>query len=154
MERPSRLAILCRIARAAFCLAVHKAVDELRRRRLFWITDIGFIVYWLITAFRIIPPEYLYTDYADPLLVAWNWSFFPLDLFISATGLASLHAYRRGREQWKRWALVSLALTFCSGLQAIAFWIIRLDFNLTWWIPNLYLLLYPCFYIPQLLKRA
>lgn len=49
-------------------------------------------------------------------------------------------------------ALISLTLTFCSGLQAIAFWIIKADYDLMWWIPNLYLLIYPLFFIPKLIK--
>ncbi|PYI54590.1 YvaD family protein [Paenibacillus flagellatus] len=118
----------------------------------FWVTDVGFVLYWLVTALKLIPADYLYSDYRNPVLVAWNWSFFPLDLFISATGFASLYAWKRGSASWERWALLSLALTFCSGLQAISFWSIRLDFDVSWWIPNLYLLLYPCFYIPALIK--
>jgi hypothetical protein len=44
--------------------------------------DIGFIAYWLITLLHLIPGEYLFQDYNNPILVAWNWSFLPLDLFI------------------------------------------------------------------------
>jgi hypothetical protein len=44
---------------------------------LFLFTDIGFILYWVITALALIPKEYLYQDYTNELLVAWNWSFFP-----------------------------------------------------------------------------
>lgn len=123
-------------------------------RWFFLVTDIGFIVYWVITAVHLIPKEYLFKDYDNPILMAWNWSFLPLDLFISATGLASLYFYRRNRPEWRSLALVSLVLTFCSGLQAIAFWVIRNDFNLSWWVPNLFLLLYPLFYIPGFAKRA
>ena len=65
----------------------------------FLITDIGFILYWLITLLHLIPPEYLFQDYTNPILTAWNWSFLPLDLFVSATGLTSLFLYRRGDER-------------------------------------------------------
>ena len=41
----------------------------------FWFTDIAFIVYWLITALHLIPPEFLFQDYTNPILRAWNWSF-------------------------------------------------------------------------------
>ncbi|MGE7941822.1 DUF5360 family protein [Lysinibacillus xylanilyticus] len=51
----------------------------------------------------------------------------------------------------RNFALLSLALTFCSGLQAIAFWTIKLDFDFMWWIPNLFLLLYPLYFIPKLI---
>ena len=117
----------------------------------FIITDVGFIVYWLITALRLIPEAYLFKDYHDPLLVAWNWSFLPLDLAISATGLSSLWLYRRSDQMWQPVALISLVLTFCSGLQAITFWTVRADFDLTWWLANGYLLVYPLFFIPRLL---
>ena len=66
----------------------------------------------------------------------------------------SLFVYtNRNDESWKKWALISLVLTFTSGLQAIAFWAIRLDFNLTWWLFNGFLLIYPLFYIPKFLKK-
>jgi len=118
----------------------------------FLITDIGFILYWGITILGLIPQEYLYQDYTNQLLVTWNWSFFPLDILISITGFISLHLLRKKNDRWKLAALISLILTFCSGLQAIAFWTIKLDFDISWWIPNLYLLIYPLFFIPSLLK--
>jgi Family of unknown function (DUF5360) len=118
----------------------------------FWFTDLGFIVYWLITALHLIPAQYLFQDYTNPILTAWNWSFLPLDLMVSISGLATLWAYNQKLELWRSTALISLALTFSSGLNAIAFWIIRADFDPTWWIPNLYLLIYPLFFIPKLLK--
>ncbi len=122
--------------------------------KLFFVfTDIGFILYWIVTLFHIIPKEYLFNDYSNPILVAWNFSFLPLDLLISFTGLSSLFLYRKGIEYWNQVALVSLVLTFCSGLQAIVFWIIRLDFDLTWWLPNLFLLVYPMFFIPRMILK-
>ncbi|MFC5403213.1 DUF5360 family protein [Cohnella soli] len=123
-------------------------------RWFFWFTDIAFVCYWLITALKWIPEQYLYLDYKNPILYAWNWSFFPLDLFISLTGFYSLRFMHKGDNAWQRWALVSLVLTFCSGLQAVAYWTVRLEFDLQWWIPNLYLLIYPLFYIPRLLRSA
>ncbi|CAM5781472.1 MULTISPECIES: DUF5360 family protein [Brevibacillus] len=114
-------------------------------RPFFWLTDVGFLVYWSIVFLEWLPPEYLYPDYANPLMVAWNLSFFPLDLFISITGLTSLYFYHANRN-WRPMAQVSLVLTFCSGLQAIAFWGFKGDFDPAWWLPNLYLLLYPLFF--------
>jgi Family of unknown function (DUF5360) len=119
----------------------------------FLAVDIGFIAYWLITLLHLIPGEYLFQDYNNPILVAWNWSFLPLDLFISATGLSSLYLWRKQNPAWAPLALISLVLTSCSGLQAIAFWIIRRDFDPLWWGPNLILLVYPLFFIPGILKR-
>lgn len=120
-------------------------------RYFFLLTDIGFILYWLITLLLLIPNEYLFQDYQNPILVAWNWSFLPLDLFVSATGLGSLYLWKKQDKRWHKLALMSLVLTFCSGLQAIAFWVIRGDFDLSWWIPNLFLLLYPIPFVWKML---
>ncbi|TGL61602.1 DUF5360 family protein [Leptospira sarikeiensis] len=119
---------------------------------LFLITDIGFILYWSITLLHVIPSEYLFKDYENPILQAWNWSFLPLDLFISFTGFYSLFLSKQGNIHWKQFTILSLALTFASGLQAISFWTISFDYNLSWWIPNLYLLIYPLYYIPKLIR--
>lgn len=123
-----------------------------RLKPFFLITDIGFILYWLITLAHIIPASLLFKDYTDPVLVAWNWSFLPLDMAISLSGLLSLYFFRRKKVSWKNLALISLVLTFCSGLQAIAFWTIRLDFDLLWWLPNLYLLIYPLFFMAPVVR--
>ncbi len=120
----------------------------------FLLTDFGFIAYWLITVLHLVPEIYLYKDYHNPLLVAWNWSFLPLDLCVSATGLISVYLYKQKNLLWQPVALVSLVLTLCSGLQALAFWSIRGDLDLSWWLPNTYLLTYPLFFITNLLKRA
>lgn len=117
-------------------------------------TDIGFLFYWTVTFLEWIPKQYLYQDYSNELLVAWNLSFIPLDLLISATGLISISCYNRQKEVWSTLCLISLVLTFCSGLQAIAFWAIRLDFDLAWWIPNLFLMIYPLFFFPSVMKKG
>ena len=117
----------------------------------FLITDLGFIAYWLITALHIIPDIYLFKDYHNSLLIAWNWSFLPLDLCISATGLTSVYLYQLKNQHWRPIALISLVLTVCSGLQALTFWSIRMDLDLAWWLPNVYLLVYPLFFLPHLL---
>ncbi|MFN8439259.1 MAG: DUF5360 family protein [Caldilineaceae bacterium] len=114
---------------------------------LFWVVDLGFVLYWLITLLHLIPPSFLFKDYDNPILSAWNWSFLPLDLLISTTGMLSLWRFQRHDPQWRSFALISLVLTFCSGLQAIAYWGIRGDFDPFWWGPNLFLLLYPLFFI-------
>lgn len=122
-------------------------------RVFFLITDIGFILYWVITLIGVIPASYLFKDYHNPILSAWNWSFLPLDLMISATGLWSLRLMSKDETRWKNLALISLTLTFCSGLMALSFWTIRRDFDLSWWLPNLYLMLYPIYYILILSKQ-
>jgi len=118
-------------------------------RYFFLVTDIGFLLYWLSTLLHLIPSAYLFKDYGNPLLVAWNWSFLPLDMAISATGLTALVLHRRGQGSYRSLALISLVLTSCSGLQALSFWAIRGDFDLGWWVPNLYLLLYPLFFLHE-----
>lgn len=119
-------------------------------KTLMLITDVGFIVYWLITVAHVIPPEMLFRDYSNPLMIYWNWSFLPLDLFISFTGLLVLWLMRQKRSAWRRLAIVSLTFTSVSGLQAIAFWAIAGDFDIWWWGPNLFLLIYPWFFLPYL----
>jgi Family of unknown function (DUF5360) len=119
----------------------------------FIFVDWAFIIYWLITAFEWIPAEYLYNDYKNPILVNWNWSFFPLDIFVSMTGFYSIYLSNRGDQKWQVFALISLVLTSVSGLQAISYWVLAKDFDPTWWIPNLLLLIYPIFFIPGIVRR-
>lgn len=119
----------------------------------FLLVDIGFIAYWSITALHLLPPQYLYNDYANPILVNWNWSFFPLDIFISATGLYSIYLHSKQNDLWKKIALISLVLTCVSGLQAVSYWTLSGERDLTWWIPNLFLLVYPLFFIPKLIRE-
>ncbi|MBU3699607.1 MAG: hypothetical protein FGM33_06290 [Candidatus Kapabacteria bacterium] len=123
-------------------------------RYLFLFVDIGFIVYWFITALHLIPAEFVYNDYANPILVNWNWSFFPLDLLVSATGLYSIWLSRRKDVRWRSFALISLVLTSTSGLQAISYWVLAGEFDPTWWTPNLFLLVYPLFFIPRLIDDS
>jgi hypothetical protein len=131
-----------------------KPKSEFKILKIFFlVTDIGFILYWLITLLHIIPAEYLFKDYNNPILVAWNWSFLPLDLSISLTGITTLILFVKKSPVWKLTAIISLVLTFCSGLQAISFWAMRLDFDPLWWGANLYLLIYPLFFLPGLLKK-
>ena len=118
----------------------------------FLVVDIGFIAYWTITAFHLIPDEYLYNDYTNPILINWNWSFFPLDIVVSITGLSSIYLYKRGNNKWKVVALISLLLTSVSGLQAVSYWAVSHEFDLTWWVPNLFLLIYPLFFIPKIVR--
>lgn len=121
------------------------------------LTDLGFIAYWSLTALVAanlfdVPPEYLYSDYHDPLVVAWNWSFMPLDIILSLAGLNAIRLHRADNPSWRGWAIVSLALTFCAGLMAISFWTIRGDFDVTWWTINLALVIWPWLYLPGLIK--
>ncbi|MFZ4600988.1 MAG: DUF5360 family protein [Caulobacterales bacterium] len=122
------------------------------------VTDVGFIVYWSVTGLAAagvvqIPAAYLYKGYHDPMLVAWNWSFAPLDLAASFFGLAALAALRAGRA-WRGLAIASLAFTSVAGGMAIAFWALSGDFDLGWWAPNLVLFAWPWLYLPSLMRDA
>jgi hypothetical protein len=72
--------------------------------------------------------------------------------FINILNRFSQSLLYQKKKKSKKSALISLVLIFCSGLQAITFWIIREDFDLTWWLPNLFLLIYPLFFIPYLIN--
>jgi len=118
------------------------------------LTDIGFLLYWLASALSLLPPDWLYKDHDNPILMAWNWSLAPIDLAASASGLLALWHARSGRDIWSRWALVSLSLTFCAGLMAVAFWSLQSDFELAWCLPNLYLVAWPVWGVCSLLQKA
>ncbi|MER7133758.1 DUF5360 family protein [Streptosporangium saharense] len=118
-------------------------------KRLMLLTDVGFLAYFSVTGLGLVPAAWAFADYANPLMVAWNWSFLWIDLLASATGLLSLHLLRRGVRDAGQLMLVSLVLTSASGLMAVAFWTLRGDFSPAWWIPNLYLLLFP---LPAILR--
>lgn len=121
-------------------------------RPIFLVVDIGFIFYWIATALHLFPEKFLYSDYSSPAVVAWNWSFMPLDLLVSATGLLSIYWWRRSDARYRALAQISLALTSASGLQAISYWTIRGEFDVLWWLPNLFLLTYPWLFICKFLK--
>ena len=121
-------------------------------KRLMLATDIGLLGYWAATALAALglvnlPPEWLYSDYHNAQTVAWNWSFLPLDVMLSAFGLASVRLAGHGNAGWQRLALVSLALTSCAGLMAVSFWAIRGEFDPAWWAVNLFLLMWPLPYL-------
>jgi hypothetical protein len=118
------------------------------------ITDVGFLLYWFITSIGLLPTDWLFNDYENPILVAWNWSFAPLDLLVSFAGISALIAAKRASEAWKPLALIFLTLTFCAGLMALAFWTLRQDFDPLWWAPNLYFMIWPLFFIRQLVDAS
>ena len=128
------------------------------RRGLMLFTDIGMLLYWAITAAMAlklldIPGDWLFKDYHDPRVIAWNWSFFPLDILLSVTGLAALRMESAGHPNWRIMAAISLTLTFCAGLMAIAYWLIVQDFDPSWWIPNLFLMLWPLPFLFRLMRQ-
>jgi hypothetical protein len=122
-------------------------------RALFLLVDLGLIAYWAISALHLVPAAWAFKDYADPILSAWNWSFLPLDLAVSATGLSSVMLARGADRRWRPLAIASLSLTIASGLQGISFWALRRDFDWVWWTPNLFLMLYPLPFLRALTLR-
>lgn len=121
------------------------------------VTDIGFLVYWtislpLILGYDLVPTDWLFKDYHNPIIYAWNWSFFPLDMVLSLCGLLAVRRHSRDDASWVPLAAFSLALTFCAGFMAICFWLIRLDFDVSWWSANLFLTIWPLFFLPKLAK--
>jgi hypothetical protein len=122
-------------------------------RVFLWVVDVGLLLYWLVTGFHLLPASWLYAHHDEPVLVAWNFSFLPLDLVVSGTGLTAVVLWRRGRPAWSRFALVSLAFTSASGLNAVAFWALRGEFELGWWLPNLVLMAAPWPFLWGLVSR-
>ena len=109
------------------------------------ITDLGFLGYWIATALGAISVG------TDPLLRQWNWSFLGLDLAAIGLGLAGLALGPRSRTA-PQLLVVSLALTAAAGLMALNFYVVRGDYEPMWWIPNLWLLLFPLVALPALLR--
>lgn len=121
---------------------------------LMLITDAGLLSYWCVTAIAAagvikIAPEFLFADYSNALVAAWNWSFMPIDVVLSFAGLTSVRLASRDDDRWRHWATISLSLTMCAGLMAISFWTIRADFEPAWWLPNIFLIVWP---VPFLLR--
>ncbi|MEV4685460.1 DUF5360 family protein [Streptomyces kurssanovii] len=125
------------------------------------VTDVAFLVYWTASLLALIPARHAYKDFDDPVMSDWNYSFLPLDIAASATGLAALYLLRvrgtgrfgRHRASWRSLMLVSLTLTSTAGLQAVVFWALRGDWSVTWWVPNLFLLLFPIPSIVLLMRQ-
>lgn len=122
------------------------------------VTDWLFIAYWTVSGLdRIglihIPPDLLYANAHDPAVIAWNWSFFPLDIAFSVIGLAAVRASRLGRPIWRPLALISLILTMVAGGMAVAYWSLLGEFDPAWFLPNLALLLWPMLFLPGLIRQ-
>ena len=80
------------------------------------ITDVGFVLYWLVTWLHILPATLLIRNYSSSIRAHWNWSFLPRDLAISTTGLMGLWFARKGLAPAHGLMTTSLTLTIASGL--------------------------------------
>lgn len=123
------------------------------------ITDIFFLIYWAfaaLDAFGVIqiPADWLYANAHEPRVVAWNWSFLPLDLAFSATGLAAVRLAARNDPLWRPFALVSLVLTMVAGGMAVGYWTLLREFDPAWFLPNLALVVWPLFFIGGFFART
>jgi hypothetical protein len=98
------------------------------------IIDFGFIFYWLLIALNLIPHDWVFQNYDDPNVRAWNWSFLPLDIAASITGFMGI----KGKGNLAL-IVISSTLTTVAGGMALAFWGIQGFFNLGWWLPNIFL---------------
>jgi Family of unknown function (DUF5360) len=123
------------------------------------ITDILFLIYWTFAALDALgviafPADWLYANAHDPRVVAWNWSFFPLDVAFSITGLAAVRLAQRGDGLWRPLALISLILTMVAGGMAVGYWTLLREFDPAWFLPNLVLFVWPLFFIGRLVRDS
>ncbi len=115
------------------------------------------LLYWALAAALVlgvvaIPPEYMYSDYQNPLIVAWNWSFFPIDLAFALCGLTARFG-RLSPTLATHLSVIGATLMFCAGAMAISFWSIAGDFDPMWWGLNLWLILLSCVALKSLLSQ-
>lgn len=109
-------------------------------------TDLGLLGYWILTIIGFISVG------KDPLLLAWNWSFVPLDALAITVGLVW-----SALPKQHRWSapllIIALVLTHAAGLMAISFFALWGTWNLSWWLVNLWLMVMPlvmaALYIPK-----
>ena len=120
------------------------------------LTDWAFIIYWTLAALIVmqvvnIPLEYMYADYSNPRVIAWNWSFFPLDILFSVIELLAISRASRNDPSWRPLALTSLVLTMTACGMAITYWVLLLEFNPSWFLANLTLVVWPLFFLRDLM---
>jgi len=120
------------------------------------VTDIVFLAYWSTAAVSQaglvrIPAAWMYAGYTEPRVVAWNWSFLPVDLAFSVFGLLAVRVARRGDPLWRPLALISLVLTQVAGLMAVGYWLLLGEFDPSWFLPNLALVVWPLAFLPNLI---
>ena len=104
---------------------------------LLTITEGGMLFYWCFATLVVldliyVEPEMMYSDYKNPLIVSWNWSFFPLDMLFAIVGLLGRFSTLQPKKK-ETLSVVSLSLMFCAGLMAVSFWAIRGSYDLFWW---------------------
>ena len=121
-------------------------------------TDIAFLIYWSVALLEClglisIPNAWLYAQAHDPRVVAWNWSFFPLDIAFSITGLWAVRAARRQDPIWRPMALISLILTIVAGGMACGYWLLLGEVDALWFSMNAILVVWPLLFLPGLVRE-
>lgn len=114
-------------------------------KRTMLVTDLGFLAYWGATALGLISVG------SDEFLQQWNWSFIGLDLVAIGLGLVGLALGPR-RPVALPMIIVALPLTSAAGLMALNFYLIRGEYSLMWWIPNLWLFAFPIVALAKLFR--
>lgn len=109
------------------------------------VTEILMLAYWVLAGALVlglvsIDPALMYSDYENPLVVAWNWSFFPIDVAFAVIGLSARFGTFAPQNKFKL-EVAAAVLMICAGLMAISFWTITGDFNQAWWGMNLWLII-------------
>ena len=103
--------------------ALLDACTQRAAKGLLVVTDLGLLAYWTLTATGVISVG------TGDVLLAWNWSFLPLDLFAVTTGLT--------------WSLLSIRHRWSTPLLAVSFFALWGTWAPSWWLVNLWLILMP-----------
>ena len=109
------------------------------------ITELAMLFYWILAGalasnLILIDPSLMYSDYKNPLVVAWNWSFFPIDVAFAIIGLTARFGVQAGHLRFKL-EVIAGVLMLCAGLMAVSYWTITGDFDPTWWGMNVWLII-------------
>jgi hypothetical protein len=120
------------------------------QKAIVWAIDLGFIIYWTLIIVGALPAEAMFTGYEKKEVQAWNWSFLPLDIAASITGIAGNTLQNLNQ---KALLTISLVLTSVAGGMAIGYWAFLGYFELSWWLPNLVLLLFPVWPLTSFVKK-
>jgi len=109
------------------------------------ITELAMLFYWVLAGALVlnlisIDPSLMYSDYENPLVVAWNWSFFPIDVAFAIIGLTARFGVQAARLRFKL-EVIAGVLMLCAGLMAVSYWAINGDFDPTWWGMNIWLII-------------
>lgn len=109
------------------------------------VTEIAMLLYWLLAGALVldlisVDPSLMYSDYQNPLVIAWNWSFFPIDFAFAVIGLTARFGAIHGVLRLKL-EVTAAVLMMCAGLMAISYWILTGEFDLTWWSMNIWLII-------------